>query len=109
MRALIAPITAPTTKRKKETTMTDTMPLADLLREYTPGDGHSWADEMKWLKTHNPIQLRLLTMSIEKTGIREPILLGDDGRVWDGHHRITVADHLGIEHVPVKHAGSDDE
>jgi ParB-like chromosome segregation protein Spo0J len=47
-------------------------------------------------------------MSIEKTGIREPILLGNDGRVWDGHHRITAAHQLGIEEVPIKHVGGND-
>src|SRR5690606_22968569 len=48
-----------------------------------------------------------LLTRIREEGIREPILLGTDGRVWDGHHRITVAMHLGLESVPVEFAGED--
>ncbi len=29
-------------------------------------------------------------------------LLGDDGRVWDGHHRIAVALSLQLDRVPVR-------
>lgn len=43
-----------------------------------------------------------LATSIQAEGIREPVLLGNDGRVWDGHHRIVVAMRLGIESVPVE-------
>lgn len=31
-----------------------------------------------------------------------PILLGSDGRVWDGHHRICIALALGLEYVMVE-------
>src|SRR5690606_24415273 len=48
-----------------------------------------------------------LLTRIREEGIREPILLGTDGRVWDGHHRITVAMHLGLESVPVEFASED--
>jgi hypothetical protein len=89
--------------------MSDTMPLADLLRDYTPGDGHSWDDEMQWLKENHNGRLALLTLNILAHGIREPILLGNDGRVWDGHHRIYVAHQLKIQEVPVEYAGDNNE
>jgi len=84
--------------------MSDTMPLADLLRDYTPGDGHSWPDEFRWMEAHHGSKLLKLKSDIFINDIREPILLGEDGRVWDGHHRIWVAQLLGIEHVPVTYA-----
>jgi len=89
--------------------MTDTIPLADLLRDYTPGDAWDWKTEMGKLKTWFPHNLAKIRNSIQEHGIREPILLGNDGRVWDGHHRITAAHQLGIEHVPIEYAGDDDE
>lgn len=80
------------------------MNLGYLIRNYTPGDGHTWADEFRWLEAHNGSKLLKLKSDIFVNGIREPILLGDDGRIWDGHHRIWVAQLLGIKEVPVEHA-----
>lgn len=37
-----------------------------------------------------------LLVSISNEG-----LLGNDGRVWDGHHRIVIAWWLGYEAIPV--------
>lgn len=34
--------------------------------------------------------------------IDQPILLGSDGRIWDGHHRITAARRLGFDAIPVE-------
>lgn len=36
--------------------------------------------------------------------MKYPILLGTDGRVWDGHHRLCVADMLGLDAVPCEFA-----
>lgn len=89
--------------------MSEAMPLADLLRDYTPGDGHSWDDEMQWIKANHWDRYVHMYFSIQLNGFYKPILLGDDGRVWDGHHRITAAYQLGIKHVPVEHAKGDDD
>ena len=88
-----------------ETQRSATIRLAELLRDYTPGDGHSWETEFEWLKNHHNGKLALLILNILTYGIREPILLGDDGRVWDGHHRIAVAHQLGLDEVPVAYGG----
>jgi ParB-like chromosome segregation protein Spo0J len=42
-----------------------------------------------------------LVADISANGVREPILLGDDGRVWDGHHRICAAIELNLTELPV--------
>lgn len=81
--------------------MADLLPLDVLLRDYRDGDEHGWQTEFDWLDTHHADRMDMLTTSIQETGIREPILLGSDGRVWDGHHRIAVAHRLGIAVVPV--------
>lgn len=80
------------------------MDLDYLMRHYTPGDGHSWSDEIDWLTDNHLLRLYCLSRNIKKHGIREPILLGDDGRVWDGHHRIAAAYQLGLQEVPVQYA-----
>lgn len=59
-------------------------------------------------RIHRPVTIQLIE-AIRAEGIREPILLGNDGRVWDGHHRITVARHLGIRDVPVEFSGGGDK
>lgn len=81
------------------------MRLSDLLRDYADGDGIGWMAEFDWLDDNHGSRLDMLTTSVQETGIREPILLGDDGRVWDGHHRIAVARRLGMDVVPVRLAG----
>jgi hypothetical protein len=78
------------------------MPLADLLRDYRDGDEHGWQTEFDWLWSNDGGRMDMLTSSIQRDGIRVPILLGNDGRVWDGHHRIAAADRLGLGSVPVK-------
>lgn len=80
------------------------MPLVDLLRDYRDGDEHGWATEFAYLKFNHGAQLADLMVNIVTYGVREPILLGADGRVWDGHHRLCVADTLGLADVPVRHA-----
>ncbi len=82
--------------------------LQALKRVFTVGSGEwSWEEEVK--KLANRDRTKQLVESIHTEGIREPILLGNDGRVWDGHHRITVARHLGIRDVPVEFSGGGDK
>ena len=81
-----------------------TMPLADVLDRWIDGEGHGWVTEAVWLLTHDRQRMNELIASIRQHGILEPILLGTDGRVWDGHHRIVVAWLLRLREVPVKYA-----
>jgi len=77
------------------------MALQQLLRDYQDGDEHGWDTEFDWLRANHAEALADLRASVVKDGIREPVLLGSDGRVWDGHHRLCVALDLGLHEVPV--------
>lgn len=76
-----------------------------LLRSYRDGDEHGWTTEFTWLWTHHRAHLLSLLDSVIHSGIQEPILVGDDGRVWDGHHRLAVAAALALPQVPVRLLG----
>lgn len=84
----------------------ETMLLADVLSQYRDGDELSdgWTEEFDWLRQEHPSRLADLRDSISRDGIKFPVLLGTDGRVWDGHHRLCVAVDLALESVPVIHA-----
>ena len=83
---------------------TRNVPLSAVLALYRDGDERGWEAEFAFLRSERRPHLDVLMMSIQETGIRRPILLGPDGRVWDGHHRLAAADELGIESVPVQFA-----
>lgn len=70
----------------------------------------SWNEEARDLDQHpcpccgeRGHYQKSLEADIALNGIRHPVLLGDDGRVWDGHHRIAAAMRLRCP-VPVKFA-----
>lgn len=103
-------------------------PLDRVLAEWRPGsadDDWTWDDEELDLLaapcmcatpigedgiealvdcgTPGHYQLRLEERMREVGGwFDAPALLGPDGRVWDGHHRITAARRLGIRLVLVE-------
>jgi hypothetical protein len=81
-----------------------TMPTADLLASYRDGDEHGWAQEFAFLRREHAARIDMLATSVQERGMATPVLLGNDGRVWDGHHRLCVADMLGLAEVPVTHA-----
>lgn len=73
------------------------MRLATIMQDYSPGDEWDWIHEIAWLSWHHHGRLLSLVYDIKTNGIREPILLGDDGRVWDGHHRVAAVFRLQEE------------
>lgn len=77
------------------------VPLDWVLSNWQDGDQYGWEVEFRLLTTGDAERLRELTVQITADGITTPILLGDDGRVWDGHHRLCVAHTLGLNVVPV--------
>lgn len=87
--------------------MARNVPLPSLLTVFTPGDDMTWPEQFEWLRVHHSTRLRMLAKEIKAEGIREPILLGSDGRVWDGHHRLAVAMRLDIKQVPVVFSGEE--
>jgi hypothetical protein len=74
--------------------------LTDVLELFQDGDEHGWDQEFAYLATRWD-EMEPLIDSIRRDGIRNPIHLGNDGRIWDGHHRIYAAHLLGIEAIPV--------
>ena len=43
-----------------------------------------------------------LEQEIKTRGITMPVLIGSDGRLWDGHHRLRIAVRTDIPYVPVE-------
>lgn len=80
------------------------MKLAELLATYRDGDEHGWQQEFSLLREIHPEELAVLRDDIAARGIQMPVLLGPDGRVWDGHHRLCVAYELGLVDIPVEFA-----
>lgn len=74
--------------------------INELLRTFVPGSADwSWEEEFQDLETRDSELLREIEDSIRRYGQIEPIELGNDGRVWDGHHRILVMRRLDQTHI----------
>jgi hypothetical protein len=73
--------------------MTDvqTLAAAVVMIIVKDGDEIGWAEEFQWLWTVHRTEMLELMDSVLCDGFREPILVGNDGRLWDGHHRLAVA------------------
>jgi hypothetical protein len=72
--------------------------------QYKDGDEHGWEAEFAYLREVHSDRLAALREDIGKNGIREPVVIGPDGRIWDGHHRLCIADELGMSTIPVRFA-----
>lgn len=82
--------------------MSDLMHLTDVLTQYEDGNDAGWPAEFEWLWAEQPDQMVALIQDIITNGIQQPILLGVDGSIWDGHHRIAAAVALGLDVIPTK-------
>ena len=76
--------------------------VADILHDYQDGNQIGWENEFAWLRLHDEARLDRLADSVQSFGFLSPINLGDDGRIWDGHHRLCVAVMLGIDRIPAR-------
>ena len=82
--------------------------LCDTFRPGSQGDDWTWADEAAWVIRNHADKLAALVEDVAANGIQEPVLLGTDGRIWDGHHRILAARLTGravptraaVDHAP---------
>jgi hypothetical protein len=94
--------------------------LEELLTNYLPGYRDiewTWEDEEQDISIriclccgHRGHYQRQLESHIEKHGLGGMgICLGEDGLVWDGHHRIIAAKHLGISIIPLESRANADE
>lgn len=88
----------------EDPTRPSVMPVAEVMERWRPGsydDPWSWQNEADDLWSRDGGRMDALAADVQVNGVREPVSLGDDGRVWDGHHRIVVAYTLDIERIPV--------
>lgn len=80
-------------------------PLKRVLAEVQCGS-RDWTWEEEWAdldRRHAETgYLAKLEQQIRENGITMPVLIGSDGRLWDGHHRLRIAVRLGIDYVPVE-------
>lgn len=71
---------------------------------FMPGDADAWFDSFKKIRELHQADDYLLSLreSIQLEGMRDPIVLGSDGCVWDGHHRLSIATGaLALSKVPI--------
>lgn len=77
--------------------------LNRLLAEVTPGSQGSdwtWDDEYHDLREHPHFQD--LADELSTAPQERPVLVGTDGRLWDGHHRVCALRMLGVDTVLVE-------
>lgn len=73
-----------------------------VMRQVGPGSGLSWQEELCHLWTEGLHDTFTLLSHVAVDGkINEPIIIGPDGRLWDGHHRLACALALNME-VPAR-------
>lgn len=85
---------------------TEMMSLQTLLDTVKDGDEIGWMNEFSRLcqDAKGRQEIQDLVTSISVNGIQEPVLIGSDGRLWDGHHRVCAAYILGLKEIPVEFA-----
>lgn len=76
--------------------MNELMTAQQVMDKVKDGDELGWPAQLRNLWTHHQACLLKLLDSVVAVGFREPIQIGFDGRLWDGHHRVAVALALGI-------------
>lgn len=90
--------------------MTETLtrlPVDRIITDWRPGSHDwTWDEEYRDLTVDNPvtdaIRRRVDTEGIGFQDDIAPVMLGSDGRVWDGHHRICIAIERDITHLDVE-------
>jgi hypothetical protein len=68
------------------------VPLAEFLAWTEPGDRDwSWNSQFRYLQdpdNGHTDRLREIFWSLTYDGQKEPVQVGPDSRLWDGHHRV---------------------
>lgn len=78
------------------------VPLATFLAWTEPGDDDwSWRSQFKWLEKNHLQELMELRQNLAMRGQKFPIYVGEDGRLWNGHHRVWCAVDLGWPSIKV--------
>lgn len=86
-----------------------TIPVSQIIVFWRPGlHEWSWREQYADVLTHTQTPAIVYRVKSEGIGFIDhiaPVLLGNDGRVWDGHHRICIAIRQGIPTLKVELAG----
>ncbi|UJL29947.1 hypothetical protein HZU38_05450 [Mycolicibacterium vanbaalenii] len=78
------------------------MTASEVMAMVSPGSGLSWPEELRHLWTEGWHDTSTLLSHVAADGeIAEPIIIGPDGRLWDGHHRLACALALSLD-VPAR-------
>lgn len=91
----------------QERAANDVMAVDDFLAQYRPASANertwTWAEEEADILARECLccgqaghYQQQLEAHLARASVVEGICVGPDGRVWDGHHRITAARRLGI-------------
>jgi hypothetical protein len=100
-----APAVVPSVDRAALRDRIEVWPLQRVLTEVRCGS-QDWTWEEEWADLDQRHEetgyLVKLEQQIRENGITMPVLIGSDGRLWDGHHRLRIAVRLGIGYVPVE-------
>lgn len=87
------------------------MPVAQIVTFWRPGSHDwTWAEEYEDVMTHSQTPAIRARIEVEGIGFADtfgPVLLGSDGRVWDGHHRICLAIQAGEPSLRVEVVGDE--
>jgi hypothetical protein len=79
-------------------------PAQAIITQYSDGNEHGWHEELLYLWSDDRERtLKLLQEVLDVGRIMDPVLIGTDRRVWDGHHRIAIGLALSLP-VPVMFA-----
>lgn len=63
-----------------------------LIASFADGDEKGWHEELQYLWFDDRERTMQLLDEVGRVGaIEQPVVIGTDNRVWDGHHRIAVA------------------
>lgn len=103
--AVLAVLPPPADRAAEQRDDIQVWPLDRILSEVRCGS-QDWTWEEEWAdldRRHAETgYLVKLEQEIRENGITMPVLIGSDGRLWDGHHRLRVAVRLRIGYVPVE-------
>lgn len=85
--------------------MITSLSVEEITALWRPGS-HDWPWSAEYDDLANDPVTQAIEERVDKEGIGfaddiAPILLGSDGRVWDGHHRIVIAMKRGIKTLNV--------
>jgi len=77
------------------------VPVAEFVKHAHFGDQGDWTvDKLRTYKIDDSCPH--FVESLRREGVVNPIEVGPCLTVWNGHHRLFVAEHIGLETVPVQ-------